>query len=443
MLDDIQLAMAKRAANDIGRENYNYQKMLDYANGKTDILTNYPTTDFSNNIVTTNFINKFLIEECAFALGNEVTYSSKTGNYAYVDAMNEALSFIDSQNEDYVTYFNMLTFGEAYELYYTALNEYDEVVFKIRNCTPLDSRVVFNDDDVPVMFVRKYTVETKPDQFDTYYDVYTKQMIYTYNDGLNKVINQQTNLFGILPVGVAKLQNGKNSTVYNNIKSLQDAYEVASSDWMNEISDTRLSYLIIAGMSLDPETASQMRQKGILEIDADGKVEYCIKNINPEFVSKYLDNTEAKIYEIANHIQDGSMSGSNLSGTYLKNRLLMLRNKVISQNIKFKKCVSRRVQCLTNYINMINGTEYNWRDIKLTMVECVAQDDLSTAQMITQLGDLVSRETKLSLLSFVTDPATENDKALKDKEDNMIGSLLLNKAPVGDEDGQDKPDNEE
>ena len=441
MLDDIQLAMAKRAVNDIDKEKFNYQKMLDYVNGKTDILNNYPVTEFSNNIVTTNFINKFIVEECAFALGNEVTYSSKTGDYAYVESLNEALSFIDSQNEDYVTYFNMLTFGEAYELYYTALKEGDEVVFKIKNCTPLDSRVVFNEDEVPQMFIRKYTVENEPDKFDTYYDIYTKDMIYTYNDALDTVIKQQSNLFGILPVGVARLQNGKNSTVYNNIKSLQDAYEIASSDWMNEISDTRLSYLIIAGMSLDQETASQMRQKGILEIDADGKVEYCIKNINPEFVGKYLDNTEAKIYEIANHIQDGSMSGSNLSGTYLKNRLIMLRNKVISQNIKFKKCVSRRVQCLTNYINMINGTEHNWRDVKLTMVECVAQDDLSTAQMITQLGDLVSRETKLSLLSFVTDPATENEKALKDKEDNMIGSLLLNN--IGDEDGQDKPNNEE
>ena len=241
MLDDIQLAMAKRAVNDIDKEKFNYQKMLDYVNSKTDILTNYPVTEFSNNIVTTNFINKFIVEECAFALGNEVTYSSKTGDYAYIESLNEALSFIDSQNEDYVTYFNMLTFGEAYELYYTALNEYDEVVFKIRNCTPLDSRVVFNDDDVPQMFVRKYTVENEPDKFDTYYDIYTKDMIYTYNDALDTVIKQQSNLFGILPVGVARLQNGKNSTVYNNIKSLQDAYEIASSDWMNEISDTRLS----------------------------------------------------------------------------------------------------------------------------------------------------------------------------------------------------------
>ena len=61
MLDDIQLAMAKRAVNDIDKEKFNYQKMLDYVNSKTDILTNYPVTEFSNNIVTTNFINTFLL----------------------------------------------------------------------------------------------------------------------------------------------------------------------------------------------------------------------------------------------------------------------------------------------------------------------------------------------------------------------------------------------
>lgn len=438
MLTDIQMAQLLRATQSINGNKHKYKKMLDYARGITDIITEYPQTDFSNDIVNVNFVNKFIGEECAFAIGNPLTYASKSGNQQYVSDINEILSFIDSQDEDYITYYNMLVFGESYELYYTAEDEDKNIVFYIRNCTPLDSRVIYNDDNIPTMFIRQYTLEVEPNQFKIFYDVYTRDNIYKYDETLTTLIETRANILGILPVGISKLQNSDNSTIYSQIKKLQDSYEIACSNWGNEISDTRMAYLVIAGMSLDETTAEKMKSKGILETDVNGSVSYCIKNIAPEFMSKYLDNIESKIFEVASHIQDGSMSGSNLSGVYLKNRLIMLRNKVVGQNIKFKNCVTRRIRCITNYLNMINGTQYNWRDIKITTTECVANDDLVVAQTITQLGDLVSRETKLSLLSFVTDPKTENEKALKDKEDNMIGKAILNNMNTKEEPDEQK-----
>ena len=72
------------------------------------------------------------------------------------------------------------------------------------------------------------------------------------------------------------------------------------------------------------------------------------------------------------------------------------------------------------------GIYKDYRDIKIKFTANIPQDDLNTAQIISQLGDKVSTETALSLLSFVENPTQEMDKINKENESYNLGLGLLN-----------------
>lgn len=63
--------------------------------------------------------------------------------------------------------------------------------------------------------------------------------------------------------------------------------------------------------------------------------------------------------------------------------------------------------------------------MKIKFTPNIPVDDQANAQIISQLGDKLSLETGLSLLSFVENPQNEIDKIRKDNEELINGSFLL------------------
>lgn len=104
--------------------------------------------------------------------------------------------------------------------------------------------------------------------------------VYNFNESFIPIEDPKLHFMRGCPVGVAALPNGRYDTIYHNIKGLQDAYEYTMSDWGNEIGDTRLAYLVLAGLSLDEEEDSKtIKEKGIIEFsNADGRAEFLVKS---------------------------------------------------------------------------------------------------------------------------------------------------------------------
>jgi SPP1 family phage portal protein len=82
-------------------------------------------------------------------------------------------------------------------------------------------------------------------------------------------------------------------------------------------------------------------------------------------------------------------------------------------------CIKTRLKALLTWLNKLNGTNYDWKDIKIKFTPNIPQDDANAAQIITQLGDKLSTETGLSLLSFVEDPKNELEKVKKEQKDEL------------------------
>lgn len=393
-----------------------YGKMEKYYKGETDAFEQYPVTDRSNRKVKTNHIKMFIDEEVAYLTGNKLTYSCED-NTEITNVIEYNLNNINScLDTDLAT--NLLIYGTAYELYYLCDEE-----FKAKVINPLQGIAYRNVEGKAELFLYFYTKELEENKY--YIDCFDDKYIYHFDENFNEIKPPTQHYFGICPVGVAELNNGVSDTIYNDIKDLQDSYESTLSDWSNEIADTRLAYMLITGMTLEEEVAKKMKAMGIIQCqDPNGKIEWLIKNIPSDFIKGYREILEEEMYKVTHHLKNQVAVQSNTSGAMLATRLNCLRIKLTTIHQCLNNCIKTRLRCLFKYLNILDGTDYNYKDVSIKFTLNLPNNDLEMAQILSQLTGKLSIRTGLSQLSFVTNAEEEYNKMMEEQE-HALGELDL------------------
>ncbi|MGJ0908864.1 phage portal protein [Clostridium botulinum] len=417
MIKIIDIDLLKKAYEEYKNNKITYDKMYQYYKGNTDAMANYKmVTERSNNKTPVNYIKKFIKEEVSYSVGNDVTYISKSGNENIVNDIDYYLDHW-SEGHDSNLAKSMLIYSLAYELYYID----KEGQFSSKIISPREGYAAIDDFGNISFFMHSYKLK-----FDdtTYIDVYTDKEILHFNDKFEEISKPTKHIFGAVPVGLAKLsEEGKDDTLYKDLKGLQDAYETNLSDISNEISDFRNAYMVLTGVTIDEDDIPKMKKLGVMQIkDKNGTAAWLIKNINDTFIQNTLNTMEDKMYQLSSHINHNEKMQSNLSSLALRARLIALEEKCKLNQKSIADCIKTRLKFLFIYLKVIKNIEYDFRDIKVKFTPNIPQDDLMTAQVISQLGDKLSTETGLSLLSFIENPKNEMKK-LKDENpidlDNM------------------------
>ncbi len=396
-----------------------YDKMYEYYIGNTDAIKEYKfLTKRSNLKVNVNFIKKFIKEEVSYSVGNDINYISKSGNE---DIVNDIDYYLDHWEEGHDANLakNMLIYGLAYELYYFDRNG----DFSSKIIPPTMGFHIENQFGYIEYFAHVYELED-----EILIDIYDNEGIYTSDENFINVQRKGNHRFRQVPVGICKVSDeGKDDTLYKDLKGLQDAYETNLSDISNEISDFRNAYLTVFGAQFDEdEDIEKMKEKGVMEINnPQAKIEWLIKNINDTFIQNTLSTLEDKMYQVSSHINHNEKMQSNLSSLTLRSRLISLEEKCKLNQKSLADCIKERLKFLFEYLKLTKNKEYDFRDIKIKFTPNIPQDDLMTAQIINQLGDKLSTETGLSLLSFIENPKNELDKINKESEELLIGEELL------------------
>lgn len=406
MLYDRQIAMKMYDQFNITKAGY--AKMYNYYIGKSDTATTYPKTDRSNRIVNTNYIKKFITEHVSYAVGNPVTYVSRSSNN---DMVKDVEYTMDNQtgSPDAELMKNMLIFGESYEIYYLNQGE-----FKVRVCCPLNAIAYCDIEGNVQLFMYFYKKEL--DDNKIYIDVYDDSCIYHFNDSFTPIAEPTPHYFGRVPVGVARLSNGASETLYNDIANLQDNYENVVSDWLNMSGDLRDAYLLFSGATLDEEAAKEIKSKGIIQMPDGGDAKFLTKNIQADFIRSLADELEDKIYQISQSVNNNEAVASNTSGVALQSRIISLRNRIGLEQKALSDCMKVRLKCLFIYLNQAESKLYDYKDVKIQFSMNIPQDDVSMAQVISQLSGKLSIQTGLSQLSFITDAKSEFDNMIKEQE---------------------------
>lgn len=397
-----------------------YNKMYSYYKGDTDAMKNYKmVTERSNNKTPINYLKKLIKEEISFSVGNDINYISKSGNE---DIVNDIDFYLDHLSEGHNVNLakNMLIYSKAFELYYVD----EEGQFNSKIISPREGYAYVDDFGNVSFFMHIFKLK-----FDTkiYIDLYKDTEILHLNEQFEEVSPPTPHIFGRVPVGLCSLsEEGVDDTLYKDIKGLQDAYETNLSDISNEISDFRNAYMVLTGIDLDEEDLPKMKQQGIMQIkNKDGSAQWLIKNINDTFIQNTLTTLEDKIYQISSHINGNEKITSNTSSLALRGKLINLEMKCELNQKALADCIKTRLKFLFIYLNKLKKVEYDARDIKIQFTPNVPSDDLMNSQIISQLGDNLSVETGLSLLSFIENPKNELKKIQKENESEDYGESLL------------------
>lgn len=434
------LEIAKKLKNQFDNGLSDFDRMYNYYIGKTDIDTKYVKTNRSNKVAHIPYIRKFITEHIAYGLNNNITYTSNSDNFECIKDIEYNVA-IQKGSLDSELYKNMLIFGEAYEIAYIYNKE-----LKFRTVTPQNGIPYCNTEDECEMFLYFYTKELD-DTKQTYIDCYCDEAIHHFDSNFNKIAEPTPLYFGYPPVSIARLGDGANETLYNDISNLVDNYESVISDMINNSSDLRDAYLLLTGLELDENIAAEIKSKGVIQIpNSDGKAEFLIKNIPSDFIKNLADTLEDKIYQISQSVNMNQALQSNTSGIAILSRVINLRNRIGLEQKALKDAISNRLKLLFTYLKQAYSKDYDYRDIKITMTMSIPTDDVATANMISQLTDKLSIEEGLNQLSFVQNGRRSFEKMLAEKKEiaeSETPQLDLNnpnttkKDSLGDDNGQE------
>lgn len=395
--------IAEKLINKYKNELPLYQKMHNYYKGKTDTDSTYQVIESrSNEVIKTNYIKKFITEHVAYGVGNPITYTHRKEDEACIEDIEYNVQ-IQKSSLDSLLYKNMLIFGKAYELGY---RYNDEIRFRVT--TPLNSVAYANDENEAEMFIYFFYKELD----DTLYmDIYCDDTVYHFDENFNEVDETTTTYLGV-PVSIVQLDEEEFETIYNDIKSLQDGYEKALSNWLNNDNDFRDSYFFTKNVTVDDEFANKMKDLRIIELDSENSdAGFLTKNANADYVNRLVDVLEDKIYQISQSINSNESMQSNLSGVALLARIINLRNKINLEQKCLADGIRNRLKILFRYLNKAYSKNYNYRDIKINFTMNVPSDDVATANMLSQLKDWIPADEGLNLLSCF-----QNGKALYEKK---------------------------
>lgn len=237
-----------------------YEKMYEYYKGNTDAIKKYLfITERSNLKINSNYIKKFIKEEVAYTLGNDITYESRTENENIVGDIEYYTAHWDELHDTDVMKY-LLIFTQVYELYYID----DNADFCSKIIKPTEGYAYYDKASGKVLFF----IHAFKNDFETtvtYIDVYTGDYIYHYDGKFNEIADPTPNIFGEVPVTIGKLtEEGYDDSLYRDMKGLQDAFETNLSDIGNEISDFRNAYLLFKNAQVDEEKIPEMKKLGVI-----------------------------------------------------------------------------------------------------------------------------------------------------------------------------------
>ena len=215
------------------------------------------------NRIVTNFCHSIVQNYLGFNIGVPVTYSSVDDNVQYF------LRYNDVVQKDNLLLKNALIYGKAYELQYLldGENRFDII----------DTRYgidVYSDelaDDELKAFIRIYSDDNIGVISNTYnVEVYTKDKVTSYKTvgefGALEYVGETPHNFGQVPVVVFSL-NDDEEGIFEQIISLQDAYNTLQSSEIDDYESFVDAFLLLKGVTAEDEDIQAMRTNRILLMD--------------------------------------------------------------------------------------------------------------------------------------------------------------------------------
>ena len=377
----------------------------------------------------TNYCHSIVETYNGYLTGIDVAYTSNND----IDSVQEVLNYNDVHSVDSELLRNALIAGTAYEIAY--IDEEGQERFKV-----LDSREVIPVYDNTLNQELKYAIRFyKADLVngDEYYvDVYDSKLIRTYRSSMGfksfQLVKEEPHYFQQVPIVVFDL-NADRESIFAQIMSLQDAYNELQSGEVDSWNMFADAYVVMKGVTATEEDMVEAKQSRVFMIDSDADISYLTKNINDTQIQNMLVDINNNIHKIANCPDFSQESFGTTSGIALRYRLLGFENVASSIEANMRKALQKRIELITTILNL-KGGDSMWRDIKIQFTRNLPVNVEETTNIVNSLRGLVSDETLLTLLPFITDAKAELEKLKAQQEANMA----MYSFPTGDDNKEEE-----
>ena len=386
---------------------FHKMRLKRYYLGKHDILRKEGrANNASNNKIVNNFCQYIADMSTGFFIGKPVAYTTNEENQKKLDGLIDIFRYNDESAHNLELAEEASITGEAFEIIYTD----SDAAIRFKSI-PSEEMIIVCEaslEEKILYAIRRYRIYSFDGvTYSEFVEVYDDTCVtsYSYNGGaLRKISTPQPHYFGEVPI-IEYPNNKQRHGDFENVLTLVDAYNLAQSLSLDDLSDFTDAFLLLSGYSVDPETAAKLRENKIIELDEGGNAQWLIKNINDTFVENIKTRLQTDIHKFSSipDMSDVNFAG-NASGVSIKYKLLGLELIRSRKEREFKKALQRRIELISEMLKTKSQDTIDFRDVEITSTANIPADNMAQAQIVKDLEGIVSQKRLLSLLPFIENP---------------------------------------
>lgn len=422
--------------NNVGMK---YSDLDDYYKGKHSILSHVKKDSTAPNNRIVNNMAKYITDTAVgYFVGNPIVYSSR--NEAFHAALQDIFNYNDEQDHNTELAKKCSIAGNCFEMLY--IDEDCKVRFV--KVEPQHLTMIYETGySTPLAAIR--TVISRDKNKNTvvkaeYWDAGRVLRFKSVNGGNLELMDIGEHYWGDVPF-VEYINNEERIGDFEGVISIIDAYNRAQSNTANffQYNDEALLKVIKLG-DVTSQDIRDMKEKGAIILEDGGDIQWLLKEISDTALENYKNRLreDMHIFSQVPNLSDDSF-GTQISGVAVSYKLWGLEQICAIKERKFKKGLQRRIELITNILN-IQGGNYDYRDIEMLFRRNKPQNLYEIAQIITMLTGDLSRETRLKMLPTVENVAEELEKLEAERKADIDGfgsydNLVRALNAAADEDG--------
>lgn len=379
-----------------------YKELKDFYTGNHAILKQKAKDKYKpDNRLVVNFAKYIVDTFNGYFIGNPVSMFHED------ETVNDYLAYIDGYNDQSDNNAELSKicsiYGHGFELVFN--DENSEV--GITYMTPLDGFVVYDNTirNKP-LFACHYGLNADDEEVGYFY---TKEAVYQFAtvSGAYTIVEETPNVFGDIPM-IEYLENEERQSIFENVKTLINAFNKALSEKANDVEYYADAYLKVLGAEIDEKTLQTLRDTRIINVSGDDTltVEFMTKPSADGTQENLLERLQKLIFEISMVANISDENFGNSSGISLRYKLQSMDNLAKSKERKFQSGMSRRYRLISNYPTSKIG-ENEWVNIQYKFTRNVPANLAEEADIAQTLSGIVSEETQVSVLSIVQNAKEE------------------------------------
>lgn len=411
-----------------------------YYDGKNAIVKQGAVANRPNYSININMAKYITDVATAYAFGKDITYATENETtQVTLDLIGDIFKNTKASEVDFNIGGDMSCYGIGYQMILIKEGQEpieDRIVLKKLNSEQtfyVVDNTLLNEPICAIYFYKYKQGET----YKTRCYVYDKELFYEFDgaEGNFTQINESIpHLMGNIPI-LQSLNNDDAMGDYECVKDILDALSLCTSNNTDDLQSIANALLSVQGAILNEGGIKEVNSTHVMNVPVGSKVEWVIKNINPEANKQQIDTLLAFLFQISQvpDLSDDAFGG-NQSGVAMQYKLWGINQLWSTKVKKYTNTLYDRLQILLHLLqNTITRQIDLLNEIDIMFYKNLPTDANETYAMVQALKGTVSEKTLLENIPIVDDVDAEMEQIKKERQEEADDFGFNNNQELKDE----------